>query len=318
MTRRLAASLLALSMVPAACRREPANARVDAAIAPLIPAGTSALAGLRLDRLKNTPFFRKYIEGRQIPALNEFKEKTGLDPVQDVWEAVWAFRPAHSVVFIRGKFGGEFGLEPRFNVPGIQRMSYKGYYILHQEGRGVLFLNTGVAVAGAIPDLQAVVDQRDKPGAVPPAALIDLVASLPACHAYAVTLNGSALAADLPREGNLGNFARMASTLGQATLYADLSQGVNLQAEANYPDPAVARQVQDTIRGLLGILRLRTPQDQPDLLRIYDGIHVVAQQGKVSLTANTPFDLVDQVLRALPTSSPPESRPPDSSNPRPR
>jgi hypothetical protein len=318
MTRRLAATLLALSIVTAACRREPANARVDAAIAPLIPAETAALAGLRLDRLKNTPFFHRYIEGRRIPALNDFKEKTGLDPVQDVWEAVWAFRPAHSVVFIRGKFGGEFGLEPRFNVPGIQRMSYKGYYILHQQGRGVLFLNTGVAAAGAIPDLQAVVDQRDKPGAVPPAALIGLVASLPACHAYAVTLNGGALAADLPREGNLANFARMATTLGQATLYADLSQGVNLQAQADYPDPAVARQVQDTIRGLLGILRLRTPQDRPDLLRIYDGIRVAAQQGHLTLTANAPFELADQVLRALPTSSPRESRPPDSSNPRPR
>ncbi len=310
--------LSAAILFAAGCRREPTNARVDAAIAPLIPADTAALAGLRLDRLKNTPFFHQYVEGRRISALNDFKAKTGLDPVQDVWEAVWAFRPAHSVVFIRGKFGGEFGLEPRFNVPGIQRMSYKGYYILHQEGRGVLFLNTGVAVAGAVSDLQAAVDQRDQPGAAPPAALIDLVASLPACHAYAVTLNGGSVAAGLPREGQMGNFARMASTLGKATLYADLTEGINLQGEASYPDAAVARQVQDTVRGLVGILRLRTPQDRPDLLRLYDAIHVTAQEGRVSLTANAPFELVDQVVRALPTSSRPESRPPDSSSPRPR
>lgn len=317
MTRR-AAALLLVAALSSACRRQPTHARVDAAIAPLIPADTVALAGLRLDRLKDTPFFRKYVEGRQIAALNEFKEKTGLDPVKDVWEAVWAMRAGHSVIFIRGKFGGEFGLEPRFNVPGIQRTSHKGYYILYQEDRGVLFLNTGVAVAGLIPDLKAVVDQRDQPGVVPPAALIDLVASLPACHAYAATLNGGALAAQLPREGNLGNFARMASTLGRATLHADLTNGVELQAEANYPDPAVARQVQDTVRGLLGILRLRTPQDKQEMLRIYDGIQVAAQEGKVSLTASAPFELVDQILGALPTSSPRESRPPDSSNPRPR
>lgn len=318
MNRLTALCLLgALALLPG-CRRQPTNARVDAAIAPLIPANTAALAGLRLDRLKNTPFFRKYVEGRQIPALNEFKDKTGLDPVKDVWEVVWAFRPSHSVVFIRGKFGGEFGLEPRFNVPGVQRRSYKGYYLLYNEGRGVLFLNTGVAVAGAIPDLEAVVDQRDQPGLAPPAALIDLVAALPACHAYAVTLNGGAVAPELPQEGNFGNFARMARTLGQATLYADLTAGVNVQAEANYPDAAVARQVQDTARGVLGILRLRTPQDQPDLLKIYDAIHVTAQEGKVTLAANAPFELVDQVMRALPTSSPRESRPPDSSSPRPR
>jgi hypothetical protein len=318
MTRRSTAILLLSAALLAACRRQPTNARVDAAIAPLIPAGTVALAGLRLDRLKSTKFFQNYVEGRQIPALNELREKTGLDPVNDVWELVWAFRPAHSVVFIRGKFGGQFGLEPRFNVPGIQKMSYKSYYILHQEGRGVLFFNSGVAVAGLIPDLQAVVDQRDQPSRVPPAELIDKVASLPACHAYAVALNGGALVPGLPAEGNMANFARMANSLGEATLHADLTDGIDLKAEAHYPDAALAKQLQDTARGAIGLLRLRTPTDQPELLHIFDGIQVNAQDRKVLMTAVAPFDLIDQVVRSLPISSAPGSRPPDSSTPRPR
>lgn len=318
MHRLTALCLLGALVLTPACRRQPTHSRVDAAIAPLIPAETSALAGLRLDRIKDTPFFRKYVEGRQIPALNEFKDKTGLDPVKDVWEVVWAFRPSHSVVFIRGKFGGEFGLEPSFKVPGIERMNYKSYYILHQQGRGVLFLNTGVAAAGAIEDLKAVVDQRDQPGKVPPAGLIDLVASLPAVHAYAVTLDGASIASELPREGNLGNFARMASTLQKATIHADLSKGVNLNAEANYPDPAVARQLQDTLRGVIGIARLRTPQDKQEMMRVFDAIQITAQEGKVTFAADIPFDVVDQILKDLPISSRPESRPPDSLSPRPR
>ncbi|MBI4890438.1 MAG: hypothetical protein HY821_07410 [Acidobacteria bacterium] len=317
MNRRSTIALLAAAALLPACRREPTNARVDAAIAPLLPSETQALAGLRLDRLKNTKFFTKYIQGRRIHALNEFKDNTGLDPVTDVWEVVWAYSPSHSVAFIRGKFGGEFGLEPRFNVPGIQRTAHKGYYILYKENRGVLFMNTGVAVAGALDDLKAVVDQRDQPGRTPPQALIDRVAALPACHAYAVTLNGSVLAPNLPRDGNAANLTRMASTLGLAYFHADLTSGLELRAQANYSDPAVARQAQDTLRGLLGILRLRTPTENTDLLRLYDGIRITNEKGAVDVSVSAPFDSLDRIFRSLPISSPPESHPPDSSSPRP-
>ncbi len=318
MNRRLAISVLAAAALLPACRRQPTHARVDAAIAPLIPSGAQALAGLRVDRLKNTPFFTKYIQGRRIHALNEFQDKTGLKPVTDVWEIVWAYAPGHSVAFIRGKFGGEFGLEPRFNVPGIQRTSHKGYYILYQQNRGVLFMNTGVAVAGALDDLKAVVDQRDQAGRTPPQALIDQVAALPVCHAYAVTLNGSALAPRLPQEGNAANLSRIASTLGLAYFHADLTSGLELRAQANYPDPAVARQTQDTLRGLLGILRLRTPSEQTELLKLYDGIKITNEKGAVDVAVSAPFDSLDRILQSLPISSRPESRLPDSSNPHPR
>jgi len=303
MHRATSILLLSALILTPGCRREPTNARVDAAIAPLIPSGTVALAGLRLDRLKSTKFFEKYVQGQQISALNEFRDKTGLDPTKDIWELDWAFRPDHSLVFIRGKFGGEFGFEPKFNMPGIQRMSHKGYYLLHKDGQGVLFFNSGVAVAGLVPDLQAVVDNRDKAGEVPPRELIDMVTTLPACHAWFVTRQGGAMVPELPKEGNFANFTRMATSLGAATMYADLTDGVDLKAEADYPDPLLAKQVHDALRGVLGLLRLRTSEDHPELLRALDGVRVSTQDRKVLVTAVAPFGLIDQIIHALPASA---------------
>ncbi len=311
MTRRIALLLASVICLTPACRREPANARVDPAIAPLLPSDSVALAGLRLDRLKKTKFFEKYVEGQKIPALNEFREKTGIDPTKDIWELAWTFRPGHSLVFIRGKFGGEFGLEPKFNVPGVQRMSHKGYYILHKEGQGVLFLNSGVAVAGAVPDLQAVVDNRDKSSG-PPAELLDMVTALPACHAWFVTQQGGKLVPGLPQEGNFANFSRMATSLGKATMHADLTDGVDLKADADYPDALLAKQVHDAIRGVLGLVRLKTPEDHPEMLRILDGIRVSTQDRQVLITAVAPFGLIDQIVQALPVSRAKQSAGPDS------
>lgn len=293
------AALLAL---PACQRLLPTHARVDAAIAPLIPGDTVILAGLRLDRLKGTPFFEKYIQGRRLPDLDSFKEKTGLDPVSDVWELVYAVSPQRMLLFIRGKFGGQFGQEPNFRLPGLQSMSHKGYYILHKEADGVLFLNSGVAVAGKIPDLKAVVDNRDNNSEKPPLALLELVKTMPADHAWLVSHQAGAMARKLPDDGSAGNIARLAKTLGRATLHADLSTSIRVEAEGDYPSAELARQVQDTLRAGIGLLRVRTPDSQAAMLKVYDGIRVEARESRVSVHIDAPFDFADALLKSFPAT----------------
>jgi len=316
MKRWIAGILLTLSL--AGCRREPQNARIDAAIAPLIPGDSVALAGLRLDRLQDTPFFRTYVQGRKIQVLEQFQALTGLDATKDIWEVVWAASPNRMLVFVRGKFGGQFGLEPKFDVPDLKRTNHKGYYILYKGEQGVLFMNSGVAVAGKLDDLKAVVDDRDKTGAGPPQALVDMVKTLPADHLWVVTQHAGSLIPNLPTEGNFVNAARMASSLGVLTIHADLSKGLNLEVLGEYPDPVLAKQVQDTVRGLVGMLRLQTKDEQADLLKALDAVQIQARDRQVTISVAAPFELIEQVTKSLAIFSPRGSRPPDSSNPRPR
>jgi hypothetical protein len=110
----------------------------------------------------------------------------------------------------------------------------------------------------------------------------------------------------------------MIRSLDSGWISADLRTGLDLKAAGNCQNDASAKQIHDALRGLIGIGRLSTPDNQPDLLRAYDGIKV-EQQGKVvNVTAKVPQDLVDKVLDTFLTSSGPGSRRPGSSIPHPR
>jgi len=289
-----------LTLWGAGCRRQPVSARIDPAIVPLIPGDTRWVAGLRLDKLKDTPFFKKYVETQELPMLDEFQKRTGLDPRKDLWELCAAGNGRSAVVFARGKFGDLFGLEPNIRIEGMRRMRYKGYNMLGVPDYAVMFLQSGVAAVGAVTKLQEIVDNRDK-GDQAPRALLNLVATVPAsAQAWMVTAEGGSLVPNLPAQGNLANFTRMVRDLKQFTIYADLAQSVKLQAEGQYGDPQAAKLTNDALRGLIGMARLQTPDNKPELLRVYDGIKVTRNETKVEITADAPFDLIDQFRSFLP------------------
>ena len=50
--------------------------------------------------------------------------------------------------------------------------------------------------------------------------------------------------------------------------------------------------------------RLSTPENQPDLLRLWDGIKVEQSDKKVTLTADIGQDLIDQLLKLMQSSGP--------------
>ena len=52
----------------------------------------------------------------------------------------------------------------------------------------------------------------------------------------------------------------------------------------------------DAIRGMIGLGRLSVPENQPEMLRLFDGIKVEQQQQSIQFTAQIPADLVDRLL----------------------
>jgi hypothetical protein len=297
------------------CHRTP-HARVDPALAPLVPADTVLMAGLRLDKLKDTPFFKKYVESGQWPALEQLRKSTGLDARRDIWEIDVALQsgPKRPLTLVRGKFGGEFGLEPQAKGLGLERSDYKGYYLLHSGGAGVTFFNTGAAVAGAVEDLKRVIDTRDNPRLQAPEALLSLVETLPAsAQFWLVAPSGPALLPVLPAQGNLANLRRLVTPLGESTFFGDLGNGLQLSGQMRYANPSAAREMHDALKGLLGLARLNTPSSKPDLLKFYEGFKLELKDADLHITVQEPLELMDRVISSLP-----ESRPQGSSNPRPR
>lgn len=293
------AACVGLAVLVAGCSRKPAaNARVDAALAPLIPADSVMLAGIRLDRLKDTPFYKTFVEGKQIPQLEEFAQRTGLDPRKDLWEIVMASNGSRTVALVRGKFGGMFGQEPRFEGIGALRRNYRGYSLQGNQDGVVTFMNASVAIAGPPRAVEAIIDGRDNSKENPPQALLDMVHQVPGtAQVWMVTTSGGSLISALPQTGNLSNLARAVASLQQATLYADVSHGLDLKAYGAYPDAATAKQIHDALRGLIGIGRLSTKAGQPEMLKFFDSITVTAQDAKVDVSIDAPIEVLEKLIR---------------------
>lgn len=271
----------------AACRRSPSHARVDAAIAPLLPGASVAVAGLRIDRLKKTPWFRPFLEGRRPAALRRFEERTGMDLARDVWEVVWSLSARGSVAFLRGKFGGSFGQEPRFDAPGVLKRSYKSYYVLEKDGFAVLFLGSGLALMGRPESLERIVDARGSDAEQPPLALIRAVEELPACELWMVARGGEGLRAaageTLPLKAG-----PVFDSLEELRLNANAGEVLEVSVRGQFRSAEDAAAVRDGLEALRQMASLRSGQSPA--LRAASRAAVEAAGRTVTVRTSLGFD----------------------------
>jgi hypothetical protein len=290
-----------------ACHRTPLHARVDAALAPLLPGDTVAVACLRLDRMKDTPFYTKYVANKRIKALEDFSQKTGLDLRESVWELVFTTNGKTRYVFIRGKFGGDFGFEPEFKGPDLSKTSYKGRYLIYTGDSGVVFMNTSAAVAGKVDDLKALVDGFDNPARGAPQAVLDLAGTLPGtAQFWAVSTQPTAL---IPlgddTQGMKGgdamahNLMRAARSVSQFKMWGDLSRGLEMHVQAVAGNETDAIALRDAFKAAVGMARFATKDSQPETLKLYDGLIGSADGPIVRIDVNEPFELLDSFLSKM-------------------
>ena len=64
---------------------------------------------------------------------------------------------------------------------------------------------------------------------------------------------------------------------------------------------------------MIGLARLRTPDTEADMLRLFDGVRPVLKDKRLEVEVQQPFELMDQIISLVQ-----ESRRQDSSTPRPR
>ncbi|MDX2152535.1 MAG: hypothetical protein SFV54_17475 [Bryobacteraceae bacterium] len=291
MKRFLTTALIALTL--AACsRRDPTAGFVDPALATLIPADTVMLAGVKVESVRETPLYRKYIEGSSLLKIDELSARTGFDPRKDLWNVLMTSNGKEVLVMARGKFS-EMGREPK-SMPNVKRSSYKGYTLLGDDETGVLFVNASTALVGTIPAMQRAVDQKDSSKGVPK-PLLEQIRTLPAESQVWMAALGGRVMLPLQFQGNAANLGKIIQEMQTATLSMNLRNGVDLAAQANYTDDKLAQQTRDALRALLGIARLTTPSAETDVLKAFDTMQVNQVGTAVKFTAQMPPDLVEKL-----------------------
>jgi hypothetical protein len=298
--RRFVPLSFCLVLLLSGCRREgPSNVFLDPALAVLVPPDTIMLAGVRMQQLAQTPLYRDWIEKRRVPALEEFRRRTGLDPAKDVWELLAASDGKGGLVLVRGRFAAQ-GQEPKLDLEGARRFSYKGYTLIGSDEHAVLFLNPTTAATGRTQELQRLVDQRSNITGLPP-ALDARVKAIPSSNQAWFVANVAGQVPDLSgmNAGLLTGVLRLVRTIQFATGALDARQAFRSYAALETGNEKEAEQLRGALRAILGLGRLNTQEDRREMLSVFDGMQVVREGAVVRFSTDIPFELLEKATDEL-------------------
>jgi hypothetical protein len=292
--RPLWAAMLCLALAGCQAKRSE-SLHIDPALESLVPADTVFVVGANVDAIRDTPVYQKLLSRMPLPQLDEFTRRTGLDPRKDLAQVLSCSNGKTGLLMARGKFRPQ-EVEPRLEANGAKPFTYKNYKLFGDERAAIFFLNATTAIGGPAAELRSIIDQTGRRGLPPP--LRDLLRSLPAGDQVYAALSGGleGLNLSIPENSNLGNIMNVLRAIDSATLGMDLHSGIAVTAEVTSKTERDAKFVHDMVKGVVGLGRLNTRDNQPEMLKLYDAIKVEQQQTHTKVIADIPADLADRFL----------------------
>jgi hypothetical protein len=288
--------LLFTLITPGCNSAELGRTGVDATLAALVPADATMLAGARMDVIRSTPLYKKLLAQKRLEQLDEFAQRTGFDPRRDVRELLIGSNGKDSIIAARGAFSPHA-------FQGVTKGSYKGYTLYTRDAGGVALIDSSTAVAGNLPTLHAVLDRYQAGSRSGPAALLSRARQIPPENQIWSVSSGfeNFITGAIPQTGNAANVGRILQSLENTMAAADFRTGVNGVLSGLCHTEADAKNLGDAARGMAGLGRLSVPDNQPELLRVWDGIQVEQQQRTVKITVVIPENLLEKLIDVLGT-----------------
>ncbi len=201
--------------------------------------------------------------------------------------------------------------QSKIDAKTFKKVLYRGYVltVTQKEETGFCIMDNTLAIAGPIASMKAALDHylSAKPGTPTrdnSSVLLDQARAVPQQFQVWSVSTGAAdfLATNLPHDGNAANFGKIFRSMENTHFEADLSRGLNANAQGQCRTEADAKSLGDAVRGLIGFGRLSVPDNQPDLLRLWDGLHVDQTQRTITITANISQDLIDKLVQFFQSS----------------
>jgi len=290
---------IALASAVLACR---AAERIDNVLVRLVPGNSVSLFGAQMEQVKATPLYQKLMSQQKLPQLDEFAANTNFDPRRDVRELLIASNlKRHSgVLLARGNF--HISAESLAKMKDMRKSSYRGYtlWTTPSHDAGFCIMDSTLAIAGPVETMHAALDgyQQQRTGQ-PQTPLLQKALAVPARNQVWMVSMGEAnfLGANMPDVGNGANFGRIFKNLENTEFQADLSRGLNARVHGTCKTDADAKSLADAARGLVGFGRLSVPDNQPQLLRVWDAIQVEQQARDITVLADISGDLVEKLIQ---------------------
>jgi hypothetical protein len=273
---------------------------VESSFEAFIQADTKVLAGVQVTKLQAAPLYRSHKEQLDFAQLQAFSERTGLDPTRDISEILITWDGTHFWVMARGNFSqAEVG--PKLESLGARRRSYKKYTLFGDDRNSLVFMHDGLLLAGSSQALRDLIDRRDKSQVGIPAELQQRLETIPKADQLWVVsrgglpVNGIAIRSDI--DSALSNIV---GYVNGAAIGIEIDTGIHLQADLTCISDQGAQRVRDALRGGIGLARLTTKDNQLELLRLYDSVHVEQENSVIHVRADIAPDLANKLFSYIP------------------
>jgi hypothetical protein len=273
-----------------------AQPRVDNVLLRMVPPGSTSLVGARMDQIKQTEIYKKMLATQSLVQVEEFASETGFDPRRDVRELLFVTGSPSAVMLARGNFH----LNPT-TLKGMKKTRRGQYDIWIRGGSGFCILDSTLAAAGDYGSVEAALDEWTSGTHTAAQPLLARVAGVnPQSYLWGVsTGTGSFLAEHPPGASSGVDFSAIFRGLHDYWFQADFSAGMRAEVHGSTATEKDAVNLRDAVRGMVGLGRLNVPENQPELLKVWDGITVDQQGRSVSLHADIAQDLIDKMVRLL-------------------
>lgn len=287
--------LTALLLLGSCEKSVPVGVKVDSRLASYVPSTSTLLAGVDVDSLTKSPFYKRHENQLNIQAIQGISEQIGVDPRRDLSNVLIAWSSRSPLILASGRFSAD-KIQPHLLSLGGKRSEYRSQTLIGTGDQVIFFPKKNVAIGGPEQDVRAVIDGKNN-GI--PHAVIDRLGLVPGTDQAWIVSQGLPLERFSMRsdvESALSNIVDYVSALNAGIGF---DSGAHLQADVLCISQEDARQVHDALRGVIGFARLSTKDDQLGLLKLYDAIRVSYDQQSVHIHADLSPQMADDLIRLM-------------------
>lgn len=270
--------------------------KVDNVLVRMVPPAATALAGAQIEAVIATPLYARLVNRQASEMFDKFAAETGFDPRRDVREVLFATTAKGSVLLARGHFNPK--QKPLEHAATVRH----GIYNIWISGdNGLCILDSTLAAAGKLAVVETALDEWTNGSHTAARPLLARIKPYdPAAQIWAVS-NGvsTLLSSSLPGRGSGLDLATLFRGLTDTWLQASFAGGLKFEAHGTASTLKDAQALRDAAKGAIGFGRLNVPEDQPDLLPVFDGITVDQQDRAIAIHIDLPQNRLDPLVTLL-------------------
>jgi len=237
---------------------------IDPGLAAYVLPDTVALVGINMDRLRETPLYRKLAAQNRLPRMDAFR-------TDDVHDVLIASDARNILAIARGSFPSKSGV--------------------------FTLADAHTALAGSDEAVKAALAQARSGGHGAPRDLMARADTVSAgSQIWLVVTHWPGLdPATLRFLGNLANLDRILRSVEGATLTVDAGKGLAVAFTGDCRTEAGAASLADSLRGLTSLARVGLARKQPGLARALDAVQVRQEGRVVKMNVDLPEDLAEKL-----------------------